>query len=241
MNISTVFENSHFVVIDKAAGVLSTPSRHEEQDVRLCLGTALQEKLKIQIFPVHRLDFEVSGLVMYAKNASAHRQANAWFENKQVQKTYRAWTTGQDYAHIPANVENPRIKIDLAGTSDFVWKGQLLRGKRRAFTSPQGKETLTQAHYLGLSPQNYLIWDLQPVTGRSHQLRFDLSRHGFPIVGDRLYGSTEAFADQAIALRAYQIDFAKAPGAEALGLPVQIGGTPLLFGMQCIPKSNGVP
>lgn len=222
MTLVTVFENENFIVVDKAAGVLSTPSRHQDEDPRLCLGTFLQSHLKIQIFPVHRLDFEVSGLVMYAKNAQAHRQSNAWFENKQVQKTYRAWTTGQDYSHIPANVENPRVKIDLSAVQDFTWQGRLLRGKRRAFTSPQGQDTVTKAHYLGLSDKKYLLWDLQPVTGRSHQLRFDLSRHGFPIVGDQLYGSKEVYADQAIALRAYLIDFSHAPQAANLGLPEKI-------------------
>lgn len=217
--IQIVFENRHFVVCDKKSGVLSTPSRFEDADVRKCLGTALQEQLKIQIYPVHRLDYEVSGLAMYAKNAEAHRIANAWFENKSIQKTYRALTSPQDFSHIPENIPNLRININLSIETEFEWQARLLRGKRRAYESPQGKPSTTLAKYLGFSAQSFLKWDLQPVTGRAHQLRFDLSRHGFPIIGDKLYGSKMEFGIDAIALRAYQIDFSKAPKARDLGLP----------------------
>ncbi len=217
--IQIIFENQHFVVCDKPSGVLSTPSRFECTDSRGCLGTELQSTLGVQIYPVHRLDFEVSGLVMYAKSAEAHRIANAWFENKQVQKTYRALTTVQDFSHIPSNVENPRTKIDLTKQTSFEWKAKILRGKRRAYESPQGKSSLTIANFLGSNEQGYLQWDLQPVTGRSHQLRFDLSRHGFPIVGDELYGSKVEFGSCSIALRSYRIDFKNTPKAKTLGLP----------------------
>lgn len=217
--INVCFENPHFVICDKESGVLSTPSRFEETDGRRCLGTELQDALKIQIYPVHRLDFEVSGLVMYAKTAEAHRKANAWFEHKQVQKTYRALTTSQDYSHIPSNVINPHTTIDLIPFQEFEWKANILRGKRRAYESPQGKPSLTLAKYFGVDSNQYLVWDLQPVTGRSHQLRFDLSRHGFPIVGDKLYGSQKGWKKDAIALRSYKIDFSKAPDAKRLGLP----------------------
>ncbi|WP_415062123.1 RluA family pseudouridine synthase [Bdellovibrio sp.] len=220
--IQIVFENANFVICDKQSGVLSTPSRFEEDDARSCLGTELQRVLKMQIYPVHRLDYEVSGLVMYAKNAEAHRKANAWFENKQVTKTYRALTTGQDYSHIPANIANPRIQIALQEVCEFEWNSRILRGKRRAYESPQGKPSRTLAKYLGVDSQGYRMWDVQPVTGRSHQLRFDLSRHGFPIVGDKLYGSSVEWGEHRIALRAYKIDFSQAPGAMTLGLPAEL-------------------
>ncbi|WP_374035395.1 RluA family pseudouridine synthase [Bdellovibrio bacteriovorus] len=216
--IQIVFENTHFITCDKPAGVLSTPSRFEEDDARLCLGTALQKEKGIQIYPVNRLDFEVSGLVVYAKTAEAHRKANAWFENKTVKKTYRALTTGQSYAHIPANVPNEKLALSPQVGNTFEWRCRLLRGKRRAYESPQGKECLTVAVFRGMQGE-YQVWDLNPVTGRSHQLRFDLSRHGYPIVGDKLYGSTVELSDNRIALRSYRIDFANANGASALGLP----------------------
>lgn len=225
--IIKIFENENFVVCNKPSGVLSTPSRFEAQDLRPCLGTELQKALGLQIFPVHRLDFEVSGLVIYAKNAEAHRKANGWFENRQVDKTYRALTQQQNFEHWPTEVENPRWPIDLETKPHFEWKGRLLKGKRRAYSSPHGKATLTVADYQGLDSSGYLLWDLHPVTGRSHQLRFDLSRHGFPIVGDQLYGSKIKLKDQRIALCSYRVNFAEAPGAEQLGLPSIVEIKPL--------------
>lgn len=225
--IAKIFENPHFVICNKPSGVLSTPSRFEANDQRPCLGTQLQTSLGVQIYPVHRLDFEVSGLVMYAKNADAHRKANGWFENRQVDKTYRALTQQQNFEHWPSEVENPCWPIHFKEQTHFEWKGKLLKGKRRAYSSPHGKATLTVADYLGVNSAGFVQWDLHPVTGRSHQLRFDLSRHGFPILGDQLYGSKVVLKDQTIALCSYRIDFTKAPAADQLGLPSVIQIDPL--------------
>lgn len=225
--IVKIFENENFVVCNKPSGVLSTPSRFEAQDERVCLGIELQKALGQQIYPVHRLDFEVSGLVMYALNEDAHRKANGWFENRQVDKTYRALTQHQNFEHWPKEIENPCWPINLEEKSHFEWKGRVLKGKRRAYSSPHGKATLTVADYQGLDSSGNLQWDLHPVTGRSHQLRFDLSRHGFPILGDRLYGSKVDLKDQKIALCSYRVNFAHAPSAEKLGLPSVIEIEPL--------------
>ena len=59
---SVLFENENFIAVDKKSGVLSVPSRMGKEDPRPVLGLELQETLKKQIFPVHRLDFEVSGM-----------------------------------------------------------------------------------------------------------------------------------------------------------------------------------
>ncbi len=186
------FQNSDFVLAIKPAGFLSVPSRFAEKDERPVLGRVLEEQLQCRLFPVHRLDFEVGGLILFAKNPNAHRVANQWFEQKKIQKTYQALTTG----------------IAPAEKSKFEWKAQVLRGKKRAYESPVGKNSLTLAEFEGFDG-DYLLWTLNPVTGRAHQLRFDLSRNGFPIVGDTLYGSTIALAAEGIALQAVKIQFPK--------------------------------
>lgn len=220
MKLDFVFQNEHFAILDKPALVLTTPSREGAADERECLGMALQKHLGLQIFPVHRLDFEVSGLVLFAKDAKAHRAANAWFENKKVFKTYQALTTGPSFEHIPANVKNDR-KFLTPGIQDrYLWKSRLLRGKRRAYEHATGKPSETEAVYRGIPPgSSWHRWELHPWTGRPHQLRYELSRHGFPIVGDELYGSKEKHLQPGIALRAVKIDFTKAPDAKDWGLP----------------------
>jgi tRNA pseudouridine32 synthase / 23S rRNA pseudouridine746 synthase len=194
-----LFQNDFFVAVDKPSGWLTTPARFGDKDPRPVLGLELQKELKLQIFPVHRLDFEVSGLVLYALNAKAHSQANTLFESKQVQKTYQALTENKN----PTAPDTGR---------EFEWKSRILRGKKRAFESPHGKPSLTRATCLGTRGLGGfgagLGWELRPLTGRSHQLRFDLFRHGFSIKGDVLYGAQDPVRHQnEIALRSIRIQF----------------------------------
>lgn len=219
--INIVFQNEYFVICDKPAGVLCTPSRMGSEDRRPCLGLILQDDLRMQIYPVNRLDLEVSGLVLYALHVQAHRIANGWFEHQTVRKDYAALTFPQSYSHIPGHIENPRTPISLKEGEKFEWKGNIMKGKKRAYSAEYGKPTITEAQFLR-NEGDYLLWNLSPITGKSHQLRFDLSRHGFPIVGDVLYGSKknlEKWGEQSIALRSYSLDFSKAPQALKFGLP----------------------
>lgn len=228
MKLDIVFSNEHFVVLDKPAMVLTTPSREGAADERECLGISLQNELKTQIFPVHRLDFEVSGLVMFAKSAKAHSVANGWFEHKSVFKIYQAFTTEQNFDHIPDNVKNHRQKLSPQPQEKYFWKSRLLRGKRRAYEHATGKASETEAIYIGkVAGTGWYRWELHPLTGRPHQLRYELSAHGFSIVGDELYGSKVGFNKPGIALRAVKIDFTQTPGAAEFSLPAAIEVAPL--------------
>lgn len=220
MKPQILFQNENFILLDKAALVLTTPSREGAVDPRPCLGTTLQEQLGQQIFPVHRLDYEVSGIVLFAKNPKAHVAANAWFEHKQVFKTYLALSEGPGFEHIPAQVKNPRVLLNPAIGEGFLWKSRLLRGKKRSYEHASGKPSETKAVYRGLWPETkWHQWELHPLTGRPHQLRYELSAHGFPILGDVLYGAKESHLNPGIALRAVKIDFSKVPEAASFGLP----------------------
>lgn len=218
-----LFHNEHFLIAVKPAGVLTVPDRGGVDSARPVLGLQLQDELGVRLFPVHRLDLPVAGLVLFALNAAAHKIANTWFEDRIVHKTYRAWTHAQNFGHIPAHVSNPRHAIPLTSGMELEWHGKIDRNKRRAFASPRGKPSLTLARYLGRHPvHGHLMWDVQPVTGRPHQLRFDLSRHGFPIIGDALYGSTQDFGPERIALRAFRLDFSTIVETQRLGLPATV-------------------
>ncbi|MFN3454587.1 MAG: pseudouridine synthase [Pseudobdellovibrio sp.] len=183
------FENDDFIVCDKPPFVLSTPDRFKSD--RPCLGLQLQELKKIQIYPVHRLDYEVSGLILYAKNSKAHKASQDWFQSKEVQKKYRAISLKQSFSHWPAQVENSREQISLTPNSRFLWKMKIARGKKRSYESPHGDNSETQAIFVKEDHLGLLHWELYPITGRSHQLRLELSRHGFPILGDHLYGGSQ--------------------------------------------------
>jgi tRNA pseudouridine32 synthase/23S rRNA pseudouridine746 synthase len=204
LKFDILFENKFLLVIDKPAGFLSVPSRWGAQDARPCLGTLLQKELGVQIFPLHRLDEETSGVIAYAKDKSLHKILNQAFENHQVQKIYQAIS------------ENPsRLAPISAGT---LMKDKILRGKKRSYISPVGQNAETKILACSYYKDQFLSWELQPLTGRSHQLRFQLSSRNFPILADKLYGAqtdqletfylpSESLKEHSIALRSQSLNF----------------------------------
>ena len=202
-----IFQSNRWVACDKKAGWLSVPSRMGHLDPRPVLGTTLASELASKVWPIHRLDLEVSGIILFALDAAAHRQVCSWFENHMVQKTYEAWTP---------------TSTPPAPQEEQEWRCHLVRGKKRSFEAAYGKPSITLACAIGLIPfgdESLQQWHLKPQTGRAHQLRYELSRHGHPIVGDRLYGSRLTFLDEGIALRAVKLDFSRCDGYGKLGLP----------------------
>jgi len=183
-----------------------------ERDPRPCLGRHLEREWGVRLFPIHRLDFEVSGLVLYAFDAESHRAANHWFEARWITKVYEAFTETQTEDQLDVTVE---------------WRSQILRGKRRAYESELGQWAITRARCLGkIDNSAWLRWNLEPLTGRPHQLRYELSKQGFPIVGDKLYGAQTDWKHEGIALRAIKLGFG--PVKERLGLPENLSVPPLL-------------
>ena len=215
--LSIVFQNPRVVVIDKPAGWLSVPSRLGHDDARPCAGPALQQQLGVRLWPAHRLDLEVSGLLLFAKDADAHRVLGAAFEQRSIRKTYSAVTQGPVPGALPFG-ETVR------------WESRLLRGKKRAYEHPQGKESVTLATLVRAEPgaPGRLFWELRPLTGRPHQLRVELARHGCPIAGDTLYGASLPWPD-GIALRAVALDLTGVKEAQALGLPPTLQAAPLVL------------
>ncbi len=213
--LTHVFENAAFLVVDKPAGWLTVPARTGEADPRPCLTIHLAKTAKL--LTIHRLDAEVSGLVAFAKTAEAHRAANHWFEARHVHKTYEA------LSERPVTMEFPK-------ETAMTWKSKLLRGKKRAYEKPFGKDCHTEAWFLGNVERDGKArghFKLHPRTGRPHQLRFEMAKHGFPIWGDTLYGATQVFVDTAIALRSVELNFAHCAGRETFGLPESVATSPL--------------
>lgn len=215
-----LFDNHDFLAADKPEGWLSVPSRQGVSDPRPCLGRWLEAKLGLRLWPVHRLDEDVSGLVLYAKGPAAHKAANAWFEGRTVGKTYEALTCGP----APAGAHPGQ---------ELIWESKLLRGKKRAYESPAGKPAKTRAIWEG--PRGPLqAWSLEPLTGRPHQLRFDLARHGHPILGDTLYGAppgidlaAHGVRGDGIALRSRELRFGRCLDYTKFGLPEKLQASPL--------------
>jgi tRNA pseudouridine32 synthase/23S rRNA pseudouridine746 synthase len=182
-----VFETKDWIVVDKAAGVLTVPPRFP--DSRLVLGRVLESDLSSSIYPVHRLDFEVSGIVVFAKNADFHRSLSAEFEQRRATKSYEALiqsTTQLD----PQN-----------------WESKIVRGKKRSFVADHGQHASTHLVAAKVLPGTpFQLLRLKPLTGRPHQLRMECANRVGPIVGDSLYGSKLELKLNEIALRAVELE-----------------------------------
>lgn len=209
------FESPHVVAVDKPAGWLTIPGRHGEADPRPVLAHEIAKRYEGKIWIVHRLDVEVSGVVLFARSAVAHRVLCRWFEQRSVSKSYEAWTERA----VPPDPDGER-----------VWEGYLVRGKRRVWETTdatKGKWSRTRARPVGevaWGGQTLVAWDLRPETGRPHQIRCQASGRGYPVAGDTLYGASRPFLSGTIALRAVGLEFGGvgAVEREALGLPERV-------------------
>ena len=164
----------------------------------------------------HRLDRAVSGVLLFATTPRAARQLSRQFERRQVRKTYLALV-------MPANAAAPAV-----GTA-FEWQDTIRKvpDEPRAEIAPKGtadgREAVTTGRVLRaaepgpLPDAGMLHLELEPVTGRMHQLRVQSASRGLPVVGDTLYGGRplgDAHAE-AIGLHAWRITFRDpATGAE---------------------------
>ena len=205
MNI--LFENSFFIAVHKPAGWLSVVSR-DKNDPRPCLAQEIQisgPADRKKIWPCHRLDVEVSGVILFAKTSESHRAANLWFEGHQLQKGYEALSA------VP-NSADERTLFEKDVGQDHEWRSLLARGKKRAYEAPFGKEAITIARLKSTGEKlangiDFWRWELMPKTGRSHQLRYEMFKRQMPILGDELYSSKVAFPQEGIALRSVFLDF----------------------------------
>jgi tRNA pseudouridine32 synthase / 23S rRNA pseudouridine746 synthase len=180
------------IVLDKPAGMLSVPGRGP--DKADCVAERVRRQAAADALVVHRLDMATSGVMVMARGAAAQRSLSCAFEQREVDKRYLAVVHGLVAADSGA--------IDAPLAAD--WPNRPLQ----RVDHECGRPSLTRFQVLSrdaASARSRL--ELQPVTGRSHQLRVHLAFIGHPIVGDGLYGppSTET-ASLRMLLRAWWIE-----------------------------------
>ena len=174
--LQPIHEDPHLLVLDKPAGLLCVPGRGD--DKQDCLSARAQRQWP-DARVVHRLDMATSGLVLMARSAPMQRLLGDAFAARQVHKGYEAIVDGL----LPAAPDWSLIDAPLAAD----WPRRPLQK-----IDPAGKPSQTRWRVKRLLPERQAshLW-LEPLTGRSHQLRVHLLSIGHPILGDALYGSEE--------------------------------------------------
>ena len=170
--IPVIFADDALIVADKPAGLLSVPGRGPERAD--CLVSRLQRDYP-DALTVHRLDMSTSGLLVLARGEEMHRRLSKLFRDRLVDKRYVAVVAGL--------VEADSGEIDLPLIVD--WPNR----PRQMVDHTIGKPSLTRFRVLERnSESNTTRVELEPWTGRSHQLRVHMASLGHPILGDELYG-----------------------------------------------------
>ncbi|MBI2522553.1 MAG: hypothetical protein HYV97_19190 [Bdellovibrio sp.] len=198
MTPQILFQNSYVIVVQKPPCTLSVPAR-DQNDPRRVLGRELEIHLGSKVYPIHRLDFEVAGPMLFALDPQAHSEFCSAFESHAIQKTY----------HALGLRESDKTPPGLVLGKEDEWFSKLVRGKRRTFEAPHGKESFTLAKLLEERETKWgtlMLLELGPRTGRPHQLRFEMMKHNIPIVGDNLYGSSLKYDEESIALLATKLE-----------------------------------
>lgn len=166
-----LYEDHHLLVIDKPAGLLSVPGRGSDRQ-----SSALRylQQTYDWIVPIHRLDQDTSGILMFAKNPETLKALQQEFLQHRIKKIYEAI------------LEKPIQQ--LSGRIDLRLWGDPTQRPYQSVNHDRGKPSLTQYQVLS-QPESRL--ELTPLTGRTHQLRVhmaDAQGLNNPILGDRLYG-----------------------------------------------------
>jgi tRNA pseudouridine32 synthase/23S rRNA pseudouridine746 synthase len=172
--LTVLYADDALLVLDKPSGLLSVPGRGaDKQD---CLSRRVQCRYPDALV-VHRLDMATSGLMVMARGAGAQRILNDAFATREVNKRYLSIVDGE--------VTEPATDwgvIDLPITLDWP------RRPRRIIDHERGQASVTRWRVLEHNPtEGTSRLELEPVTGRSHQLRVHLKALGHAIVGDALY------------------------------------------------------
>ena len=174
--LTILYEDASLLAVDKPAGMLIHPSRNRLTGTlaNLVQGHYEAQGITAAFHPLTRLDRDTFGIVLIAKSAYVH----ALLQEQRPRKLYHARTFGGPGAEAGI-IDAPIARKPLPS---------LLREVR-----PDGKPSLTRYRVLERREESCLL-ELEPVTGRTHQLRLHCAHMGFPILGDPQYGSPESLA-----------------------------------------------
>ncbi len=166
-----IYEDDALIVVDKPSGMLTIPTpKKETNTLSDLLNRELDERgIEINAYPCHRLDRETSGLIIYAKGKSMQQLMMEEFKNRCVKKVYTAFVHGT----VKNNADT--IRIDIYD-----------RNKRQ-------EESAVTKYKVIERKKNFTVIEVEPVTGRTNQIRIHFKEIGHPLVGERVYAFRRDF------------------------------------------------
>lgn len=193
-----LYEDNHLLAINKPAGVLvQGDETGDEPLVEIC-KKYIKEKYnkpgEVFLGVVHRLDRPVSGVVIFARTSKALERMNTLFRDRETKKTYWAIVKNK-----PANESGTLVH--------WLVKNEL-KNKVTAYSKESKDGQRSELSYQVLKHKSgYFLLEVNPVTGRPHQIRVQLESMNCPIVGDLKYDYETPNADKSICLHARRLQF----------------------------------
>ncbi len=206
-----LYRDDHLVAIHKPAGLLVHRTALDAHERRAAVQL-LRRQLGRRVYPVHRLDKGASGVLLFALSREVGQALNALFARRQVEKTYLAVVRGYppECGEIDSpltrqrdgidrrrgrgaasSLRNASIGSDAAGSGPAEATSLIDRSARAALTRFRRLETIELPHRVDRYPTSrYALVQLEPLTGRRHQLRRHLKHLSHPIIGDTTYGKS---------------------------------------------------
>jgi 23S rRNA pseudouridine1911/1915/1917 synthase len=196
--VAVLYEDNHLLILNKPSGVLVQGDATGDRPLVEIAKDYIKEKYgkpgDVFLGVVHRLDRPVSGVVVFARTSKSLERMNALFRNKETQKTY--WAVSKNK---PAKPEDTLVH--------WLVKDEK-KNKTTAYKREHPDGARSELHYKLLEVKGGLsLIEVNPITGRPHQIRVQLASINCPIAGDLKYGADEPLEDASIALHARQLRF----------------------------------
>ena len=210
MKLEVMYEDNHLLAVHKPAGLLVQGDRSGDVTLLEVARSYLKHKYakpgRVYLGLVHRLDRNVSGVLLLARTSKAAGRLSGQFRDGTVAKVYQAVVIGRPPS------DGGELRNWLAAKGDS-------RGVTRAGWKPfsGAGESLLRYHVIE-SRGGWSLMEVRPVTGRRHQIRAQFALAGHPLLGDVKYGSLQRLADHRIALHALSLTVSHPVGGESLTL-----------------------
>jgi 23S rRNA pseudouridine1911/1915/1917 synthase len=213
MSLEVLYEDNHIIAVNKRPSDLVQGDKTGDiplsEIVKKYIKVKYNKPGEVYLGVVHRIDRPVSGVVVFARTGKALTRLNKMFQDKEIQKTY--WTVTRD---------NPPHK-ERTITHFLIRKPKQNKSFAHDKKVPDSKESSLTYTLKGKS-DNFYFLEINPHTGRHHQIRSQLSKIGCPIKGDLKYGAKRSNKNASIHLHARKIVFVHPVKKE----PIEIKANP---------------
>lgn len=212
-SLEVLYEDNHLIAVNKRNGLLvhsdKTGDRTLLEEVKSYIKRKYDKPGEVFLGVIHRLDRPVSGVVLFARTSKALERMNAAFRDRKVDKRY--------YALIKGNPELSGKLVDFikknnATNKAYIVKKQHVSGIKKCELSYEVIRKVADFHML----------EIQPITGRSHQIRVQLSHAKMPILGDLKYGGYKPSNPSQICLHCRSLSFSHPTKKEPITIVAEL-------------------